>query len=137
MNNMIITQWLHPKHPRRHQSDLQNCLGDLTKEGPRPCCGPWRLHLPEPERALAKTVTQSADEHAFLRVEEGVDDGDVLPPHEAGGVGYSVPWYMIDGSWVRYFVIGGMPGRAEAGGRSCQYLFRENEMNEEHQLCGF
>jgi len=54
-----------------------------------------------------------------------------------GGVGYSVPWYTIDGSWVRYFVIGGMPGRAEAGGRSCQYLFRENEMNEEHQLCGF
>jgi len=78
-------------------SDLQNRLGDLTKEGPRPCCGPWRLHLPEPEpeRAFAKpiNVTRSADEHVFLWVEEGVEEGDVLPPHGAGGAGYSVPWY--------------------------------------------
>ena len=50
------------------------------------------LHLPEPEleRSFAKPDTWTADEHAFLRVEDGVEDRDVLLPHEAGGTGYSV-----------------------------------------------
>ena len=82
----------HPHHPRRCQGDLQNRLGNLTKESAGPRRGPRCLHLPEPklERALAKPVAGSADEHALLRVEEGVEDGDVLPPHKAGGAGYPV-----------------------------------------------
>jgi len=72
------------------QGDLQDRLGDLTKESARPRRGPRCLHLPEFERAPTEPIAGSADEHAFLWVGEGTEDGDVLPPHEASGAGYPI-----------------------------------------------
>ena len=71
---------------------VQTCALPISKEGAGSRCRPGCLHLPEPklERSFAKPNSRSADEYAFLWVEEGIEDGDVLPSHEAGSAGYPV-----------------------------------------------
>ena len=50
----------------------------------------YQSRTPELESSFAKPNARSVDEYAFLWVEEGIEDGNVLSPHEVSGAGYSV-----------------------------------------------
>merc|ERR1719271_321658 len=66
---------------------LQDDVGDKAEVRPRHVRGPRRVHLPVPvpEPPHRGPEPGQAHVHALLRLEEGPQDGHVLPPHAAQG----------------------------------------------------